>query len=161
VSEHDEVETLERRYVVAPEVGWALREVMRLGPEVDAACARRMGLHHTDAVALDHLLQTEQGMGPAELGRRLGIRPASVTELVDRLEQAGHVRRRPHPSDRRRLLVEPTAQARRDVLAALEPLFAGMDELAAGLDEDTAAALTAYLRAVARELRRYCDANPR
>jgi DNA-binding MarR family transcriptional regulator len=37
---------------------------------------------------------------------------ASVTSLLDRLQRAGHVVRRQHPSDRRKVVVELTPRAR-------------------------------------------------
>lgn len=40
---------------------------------------------------------------PSSLARRLRISPAVVTGLLDRLEQAGYLRRLADPSDRRRL----------------------------------------------------------
>ncbi|GAA4810069.1 MarR family winged helix-turn-helix transcriptional regulator [Tomitella cavernea] len=44
---------------------------------------------------------------------RLQVHPTSVTNVVDRLEAAGLVRRQPHPSDRRTTLVEVTDEGRR------------------------------------------------
>ena len=37
----------------------------------------------------------------AAIGQRLGLSPSTMTGLVDRLEDQGYVRRRPHASDRR------------------------------------------------------------
>ncbi|QDQ96916.1 MarR family winged helix-turn-helix transcriptional regulator [Tomitella fengzijianii] len=43
---------------------------------------------------------------------RLQVHPTSITNVVDRLEAAGMVRRLPHPSDRRTTLVEVTDEGR-------------------------------------------------
>ncbi len=51
------------------------------------------------------------------IGDRLQVHPTSVTNAVDRLEADGLVRRVPHPTDRRALLVEIT-QGGRDIAAA-------------------------------------------
>lgn len=51
------------------------------------------------------------------IGSRLQVHPTSVTNAVDRLEDAGLVQREPHPSDRRATLVAIT-DAGRDVAAA-------------------------------------------
>jgi DNA-binding MarR family transcriptional regulator len=40
------------------------------------------------------------------MGERLQLHPTSVTNIVDRLEADGLVKRTPHPSDRRTTLVE-------------------------------------------------------
>jgi DNA-binding MarR family transcriptional regulator len=42
------------------------------------------------------------------MGERLQLHPTSVTNIVDRLEADGLVRRTPHPTDRRTTLVEIT-----------------------------------------------------
>lgn len=49
---------------------------------------------------------------PHEINAHLHLTSGSVTTLVDRLEQRGLVVRRPHPSDRRKVLVEITAEGR-------------------------------------------------
>lgn len=54
------------------------------------------------------LLRDRGAMPPSELGERLIVTRATVTGVVDSLERRGFVRRIPHPSDRRRLLVEIT-----------------------------------------------------
>lgn len=46
------------------------------------------------------------------IGTRLQVHPTSVTNAVDRLETAGLVVRRPHPSDRRTTLVAVTDAGR-------------------------------------------------
>lgn len=44
------------------------------------------------------------------MGDRLQLHPTSVTNIVDRLERDGLVRRTPHPTDRRTTLVEITTE---------------------------------------------------
>lgn len=61
-----------------------------------------------------HLLWTLQHAGPStqrELARLCEVTPRNITGLVDALEASGHVRRTPHPSDRRAVIVELTASA--------------------------------------------------
>ncbi|WP_277682404.1 MarR family winged helix-turn-helix transcriptional regulator [Saccharomonospora azurea] len=50
------------------------------------------------------------------MGERLQLHPTSVTNIVDRLEKDGLVKRQPHPTDRRTTLVEITEEgnARRE-----------------------------------------------
>lgn len=60
----------------------------------------------------------------AKIGSRLQVHPTSVTNAVDRLEAAGLVRRRPHPTDRRATLVEITDEGREIAAAATELLNA-------------------------------------
>ena len=44
-------------------------------------------------------LEGDQPM--AAIGQRLGLSPSTMTGLVDRLEEQGYLRRKPHASDRR------------------------------------------------------------
>ncbi|WP_431874541.1 MarR family winged helix-turn-helix transcriptional regulator [Amycolatopsis sacchari] len=46
------------------------------------------------------------------MGERLQLHPTSVTNIVDRLERDGLVKRMPHPTDRRTTLVEITDEGR-------------------------------------------------
>lgn len=62
---------------------------------------------------------TKEGVLPlGKMGDRLMLHQASVTNLIDRLEQQGLVRRVPHPTDRRTTLAELTADGRSVVVEA-------------------------------------------
>jgi DNA-binding MarR family transcriptional regulator len=49
----------------------------------------------------------------SELGRAAGTRPTTLTSVLDRLEQRGHITRSPRPGDRRAVLIELTPSGRR------------------------------------------------
>ena len=131
-----------------------MRRVVRRSEEANLALARHLGLSATDVAALDHLL-TDGPLGPAQLADRLGMRSASATALVDRLEAAGHVARHRHPSDRRRLEVVPTAHARQETLRALQPLLEEIEAAGAGLTAAERATVVGYLDRVAEILDAY------
>lgn len=90
-----------------------LEEFARVGREHSDATvlfhgmlAARLGLHPTDYKTLGIL----QRLGPqsaGEIARHSGLATASVTNLIDRLERKGFVRRVADAADRRRVLVEP------------------------------------------------------
>src|SRR5512133_4200338 len=65
----------------------------------------------SEMMALAQLF-TAEPCSPTGLAAFLSMTTASVTSLLDRLQRAGHVVRRPHPSDRRKVLVELTPRAR-------------------------------------------------
>jgi DNA-binding MarR family transcriptional regulator len=83
------------------------------------------------------------------MGVRLQVHPTSVTNLVDRLEQAGYARRTPHPSDRRTTLATMSERGREVAGAATEALHAIRFGLA-GLDDAQLEELTAILRRMRR-----------
>ena len=70
----------------------------------------RCGLLLTDYNALG--LCGERPTSPTELAQRLGVTPAGATEVIDRLENKGLVRRLAHPTDRRATRVEITPAGR-------------------------------------------------
>lgn len=140
--------------LAAHELSWALRELMRTNADITRELARRLGLGVNDVNALDHLLQ-DGPIGPAELGNFLGMRSASATALVDRLERAGHVERRAHPTDRRRLVIEPTRHAVEEVIGVIQPLVASLDSVAEELGPDEREVVSRYLSRVSEVLNSY------
>ncbi|HEX2170516.1 MAG TPA: MarR family transcriptional regulator [Nitrososphaera sp.] len=71
------------------------------------AIADILGLHITDHKCLD--LITRYGAMPAgRLAELTGLTTGAVTGIIDRLEEAGYVRRTNDPKDRRRTIVQPT-----------------------------------------------------
>jgi DNA-binding MarR family transcriptional regulator len=81
------------------------------------------------------LLQTLHCGGPAimrDLGDQLGVSPRNMTAMVDALEDAKLVVRRPHPTDRRATLVELSPAGAREAEQALEPRLDAMAELFEG-----------------------------
>jgi DNA-binding MarR family transcriptional regulator len=80
-----------------------------------AGFAADHGLHPTDLRALIALLDAEragEAMTPGLLGRRLGLNSPAVTALADRLEGIGFVRRQRDRSDRRRVLLVVSGEAK-------------------------------------------------
>lgn len=67
------------------------------------------------------------------IAERLLITTASMTSLLDTLQRNGFIRRTPHPSDRRKILVEITPQARDLVDRMLPVLHAAEAEIFAPL----------------------------
>jgi DNA-binding MarR family transcriptional regulator len=64
-----------------------------------------------------------------ELGVQLGVSPRNMTAMVDALEEARLVVRRPHPTDRRATLVELSAAGIGEAEQALAPRLDAMAEL--------------------------------
>ena len=104
-----------------------------------------------DAVALRLLLEAEragQPLGPGELARKLGISSASTTTLLDRLTRSGHVRREPHPTDRRALVIVPTEDSDAEVRATLGAMHRRMLAAAEGLTPEQAGTVVEFLHAM-------------
>ncbi|MCS7478393.1 MarR family winged helix-turn-helix transcriptional regulator [Umezawaea endophytica] len=93
------------------------------------------------------MLSMGEARSSQELTRGLGVGPATVTGLVDRLAAQGLVGRREDPQDRRVRLVEPT-ESGRALVARLEA--AGNDHLRGLLGTLDAEDLVALERIVTR-----------
>lgn len=115
------------------------------------AVLRPLGLTFARYEALVLLCFSRRGTMPlGRMGQRLQVHPASVTNAVDRLEAAGLVRRRPHPTDGRAVLAEITVAGREAVEEATRELGAVRFGLA-GLGDADAEAVTAHLTPLRRE----------
>jgi DNA-binding MarR family transcriptional regulator len=94
------------------------RELSAAAVMFHTALAARQGLSATEEKALD-LLDRHGPLTGRQLAEHSGLAPASVSNLVDRLEAKGFARRTPNPADGRSVLIETTP----DRLAGFGPLF--------------------------------------
>lgn len=107
-----------------------------------------MSMNETDLVALRYLLKAQREgrlVLQRDLVSILGVTSASVTALVDRLSTSGHVRREPHPRDRRATVVIPTVETDNEVRETLGAMHQRMIALVDGLDEAELAAVAKFL----------------
>ena len=106
------------------------------------------GLTFARYEALVLLTFSSRGSLPlGKMGERLQVHPTSVTSIVDRLEHAGLVVRRPHPDDGRAVLAEITPSGRELVERATSDLV-GADFGLGALDEAGLGAISELLRPV-------------
>ena len=81
-------------------IGFVLNDVARLLRRNFNRCVQELGLTQAQWQALAHIAR-QQGMKQSELAEILEVQPISVGRLIDRMEVAGWVERRPDPDDRR------------------------------------------------------------
>jgi DNA-binding MarR family transcriptional regulator len=92
------------------------------------ALAAKQGLVPSETKALE-LLDRFGPMTAGELGQRTGLAPASITGLVDRLEQKGFAKRVKDPRDGRRVLVEHDPSGAMRFAPHFGPFLAAMEKL--------------------------------
>jgi MarR family transcriptional regulator, transcriptional regulator for hemolysin len=110
-------------------------------------------------VVLSHLARHE-GVNQATLARILDIRPISLVRLLDRLEAAGFVVRRPHPDDRRVHVLALTAKAL-PIVERIDGLTRRIyDDLQLGISKAEASQLQALLFRIGSRLARRPAENP-
>jgi DNA-binding MarR family transcriptional regulator len=85
-------------------------------------------------------------LSPGALLRATLVTSGTMTNRIDRLEEAGLVRRRPDPQDKRGVLVRLTAAGQSRVDAALADLLAAERALLTGLPEASRHTLAGLLR---------------
>ncbi len=113
--------------------GFLLHDIARLMRKRFDQRARSLGLTRSQWQLLAHLARHE-GINQAGLAEILEIEPITVGRLIDRMEEAGWVERRPHPTDRRARLLYMTAKA--------WPVFDRMRALGEGVREDALSGLS-------------------
>lgn len=125
--------------------------LQRFGLERDrmrAVLASGANISATDLDAIEHL-EADGPLTQRQLGDRLSLTSGAITMLVDRLEEGGWVRRRRHPSDRRYILVELSAQAVERMPAAMVDYHNRIRAIAAQVPVQHREAMRRFLQAAA------------
>jgi DNA-binding MarR family transcriptional regulator len=98
--------------------------------------AERIGINATDLNCLNIVALTGH-MTAGELARQTGLSTASITGVLDRLEEGGFVRRVRDPHDRRRVIVElGGGPGLREVGPTFAPVVKAWRATAAGYTDD-------------------------
>ncbi|KND35521.1 MarR family winged helix-turn-helix transcriptional regulator [Streptomyces anulatus] len=132
-------------------VSHAVSRVARLHRTAAGKALKGVDLYPGQELLMMHLWD-RGAVRQTELIRALDLDPSTVTKMLQRLEQTGHVRRRPDPADRRAVLVEATDEscalhtAVRDAWGSLE------EHTLAGLDPAERAELVRLLAKVEENL---------
>lgn len=99
-----------------------IREMGVVMTVLNLRAGEQVGLRDVEMKALDVLMR-DGAMSAKALGQRLGMHPATMTGILDKLEKAGWVTRERDPDDRRVVLIQPV----RERVGEIVRLFAGMN----------------------------------
>ena len=99
------------------------------------AMSESMGVNVTDMECL-RLLFMKGVASPSELARITGLSSGATTAMLDRLEKAGLIERRPNPDDRRGSLVVPAKAGAERVASWFESARKALDELISTYSDD-------------------------
>ena len=120
---------------IQPSLGILLIDVSRMLKKCFEKNCRGTGMTRAQWQALS-MLYRHPGITQGALADLLEVEPITIGRMVDRLEVAGMLERRPHPTDRRAWCLhllpasEPVLEALKDLAATTRA------ELMAGLNED-------------------------
>ena len=124
------------------------------------AVAERLGLNPSDHKVADILSLEEGPVTPGRLAELTGLTTGAITGVIDRLENAGLVRREHDPSDRRRIIVRLVPDRIPEVAELFDPIAARLRELCSEYTVEQLALVlefmgrsTEVVRASATELR--------
>lgn len=92
------------------------------------------GLNATDMECLRLLFQKGTAT-PSELARHTGLTSGAATAMLDRLEKAGLIERRPNPNDRRGTLITPAKSAAEKMASWFESARKAQEELISSYSE--------------------------
>ena len=115
--------------------------------------AERIGINATDLNCLNIVALTGSATA-GELARATGLSTASITGVLDRLEEGGFVRRERDPHDRRRVIVNLNAgPGLREVGATFAPVVSAWRAVAARYSDDELRLILEFQRQVEQIMR--------
>lgn len=129
------------RGVIEALAGWQV-----LVAQFNDLVARKLGVTPTETQCLYVL--TRYGPSTAgDIAVRVNLSTGATTRMLDRLQRAGYINRRPDPSDRRRVVIETAGDGVDQVAALYTPLNTDLAELLTGFDTAGLHELAAFARA--------------
>jgi DNA-binding MarR family transcriptional regulator len=138
---------------ISPAVSAAQEEganIVRDTAAFSEAFIRWMEINTSNGISYPRLrlLEALHCRGPGimrDIAEQIGLTPRNMTAAVDCLEQEGLVTRRPHPSDRRAIVIELTKTGQKAADTAVAPHIAAIAEL---FDDLSPQRQTHFLQAV-------------
>jgi DNA-binding MarR family transcriptional regulator len=136
----DERRRLETEFLLA------LRRAGSIVQLLGQMSAERIGINVTDLNCLNIVALTG-AMTAGDLARATGLTTASITGVLDRLEEGGFVQRERDPNDRRRVIVKLNAgPGLREIGPTFGPLLQAWRATAAGYSDDDLRLLLEFQR---------------
>lgn len=133
------------------EINMALVRAARAHRAAAAQLLAEVGLHPGQEALLMELWQGD-GQTQAELAEALAVEPPTITKMLQRMEAAGLVQRKPHPDDRRAQRVFLTARGKRLQQKVDRLLGQLATKSVAGLSDRQQATLRSMLNTVTENL---------
>jgi len=116
----------EKPVTLEPGISYAIARLEHLVLDSVSEIAARQGLTALQFTTLSVLNRHGEPLSSSQLARRSFMTAQSMHEVIHRLEQAGLVKRNPHPNHRRKRPASLTAKGRR-VLATCESAVADFE----------------------------------
>src|SRR6266542_2349225 len=108
------------------------------------AAAEKFGLNATDMKTIPLLLLQARPVSAGDLARLLKLTTGAITNVVDRLERVGLVRRIADRHHRRRVLIEPVPEALDEAFKIYQPMAEAILTLNAQYSKEQLALIVEY-----------------
>src|SRR5712691_7975997 len=152
----ESVEAARRRRRLAAAIGESLRELGSQLSLLNHQVGAQLDLRDVDLDCLD-LIDRHGPLSPSALARRAGLHPATITGILDRLEDGGWVARERDPSDRRAVVVRAVRDRYPDLLRLYAGMNRSMNQIYVGYDEGKLELIADFLHRTANAGRSATD----
>lgn len=136
---------------MTPNIGYLLSDNSRQLRRLFDERVRGLGLTAAQArllLSLDKFPDSNQ----AFYADRIEVEPITLTRLVDRMEDAGWIERKPDPTDRRARILHLTEKAQDIVVPLRRIVEALVEDILEGIDEGDRVRLAALLETIGANL---------
>lgn len=133
---------------LAARIGFLLARAHLIAREKADSALGEVGLSMKGYAALATLV-SDGPISQQRLSRRIRMDPATMVDVIDSLEQSGHIVRRRNPEDRREYALQTTAKGRALLTRAQRAIEAAERDTVSGLDPDEKAVLMDLLARIA------------
>ena len=133
------------RRQVTTEIKDALRDLHNQLSTLNRQVGGHLAIKDTDMDCLD-LINRHGPLSPSNLARQAGLHPATMTGILDRLENAGWIARERDPADRRAVTVRALPDRSREMYQLFAGMNSAMDSICGDYDEQQLELLADFLR---------------
>jgi len=144
----DRSEELRRRKRSTSAIRQSLRELRVQLALLNHRIGDHLELKDVDLDCLD-LITLHGPLSPSALARRAGLHPATVTGILDRLEEGGWVTRERDPGDRRAVRVRARHTRNADIMRLYSGMSNSINEILARYDNTQLDAIAEFLELTA------------
>lgn len=117
---------------------------------LNTAMSQAMGLHPSEGLCLWHVTESAFNervpVTAGKLARVTGLTTGAITGIIDRLEEAGLVRRERDGADRRKVFIRPVPERVAIMVELFAPMDGEFDELVKQYEPEQVTAIFDYLR---------------